>query len=269
MDINPAEITSTDAYLFLFHQDELLIKEKEGITQIPLVSDMDFPLTQLAERQFIGILDGHECFIAHLHIPQLPAGFAWTKVRPLYGQLADDFFWFTCRAFHLINWLNTNKFCGCCGGSLKMSGQELALECPLCSHLVYPRISPAIIVAVTHNNQLLLARSKRFPPNQYGVIAGFVEPGETLEECVQRELKEEVGVQVHNINYFGSQPWPFPDSLMVAFTAQSITENITIDNREIVAADWFSLEKFPTVSNKPSIGRQLIDWFITQQQHHV
>lgn len=269
MDINPSEITCMDAYLFIFHHDELLIKENEGIIHIPLLSDVTFPLNQQEERQFIGIFNGHECFVATLSDPQLPTGFALTKIRPLYGQLADDFFWFTCRAFHLMTWLRTNKFCGCCGNIMKISTHELALECSQCAHLVYPRISPAIIVAVTHNNQLLLARSKRFPPNQYGVIAGFVEPGETLEECVQRELKEEVGVQVHNINYFGSQPWPFPDSLMVAFTAESISPRITIDNHEIVAADWFTVENFPLISTKPSIGRKLIDWFIKQQQLHL
>lgn len=262
MDINLSEITSDDAYLFLFQQNELLIQESNGVIQIPKQSQLTDCISQSSDLQSIGILHGHECFIATITDDNIPAGFSLSPVRSLYSHMDDTSFWFACRAFHLINWLKTNKFCGCCGNAMTISQQELAMECPCCGHLVYPRISPAIIVAVTRGNELLLARSKRFPPNRYSVIAGFVEPGETLEECVRRELQEEVGVAVHNINYFGSQPWPFPDSLMVAFTAECTEEEITIDNQEIVAAGWFSAHNLPDIPDKPSVGRQLIDWFI-------
>lgn len=266
MDINPSEIIFTDAYLFLFHQDELLIKENNGLLQIPKTSDMKIFTNQPIDIQSIGILHGHECFIGTIDNNDLPTGFSFSKVRPLYGQIADDFFQFAGRAFHISRWLKTNQFCGCCGGPMNISPIELAMKCSLCGHLVYPRISPAIIVAVTRGNQLLLAHAKTFAPNKYSVIAGFVEPGETLEECVRRELKEEVGVEVDNINYFASQPWPFPDSLMIAFTAQCSTEKITIDNHEITAAAWFSAHNLPDIPTKPSVGRQLIDWFVEKHQ---
>jgi NAD+ diphosphatase len=125
----------------------------------------------------------------------------------------------------------------------------------------YPRLSPAIIVAVLKNNQILLARNKRFKLPFYSVLAGFVEPGETLEECVQREIREEVGIMTKNIRYFGSQPWPFPNSLMIAFVADYADGEITIDGSEIIDAAWFSKGELPQIPPTISIARQLIDWF--------
>jgi len=126
----------------------------------------------------------------------------------------------------------------------------------------FPRISPAIIVAVLKGKEILLARAHRFPPRLYSVIAGFVEPGETLEECVRREVKEEVGIEVENICYFGSQSWPFPNSLMVAFTADYANGKITIDETETIDAGWFTAHNLPPIPDKVSISRRLIDWFV-------
>jgi NAD+ diphosphatase len=126
----------------------------------------------------------------------------------------------------------------------------------------YPRLSPAIIVAVIKDNQILLASAKRFPVKFYSVLAGFVELGETLEECVKREVLEEVGVNVKNICYFGSQPWPFPDSLMIAFTAEHDSGEIKINSGEIEEAGWFSADSLPQIPPKISIAHHLINWFI-------
>ena len=127
--------------------------------------------------------------------------------------------------------------------------------------MYYPRISPAVIVAVVRDKRILLARSTRFTSSFHSVLAGFVETGETLEDAVRREIFEEVGIQVRNIRYFGSQPWPFPDSLMVAFTAEYAGGEITLDDNEIVTADWYSAAELPRVPGKISIARRLIDWF--------
>jgi len=261
MDAKASETVMNETYWFLFHKDELLVKETAGSTSIPTTSDINLFSSQPINPQSIGLFQERECFIATISDDNILPGFSLKKVRPLYGYLEDDFFALACRAFHIINWMKNSKFCGCCGSIMTLSSQEMAMTCPNCNHIVYTRISPAIIVAVTREDQILLAHSTRFPPNRYSVIAGFVEPGENLEECVRRELKEEVGVEVHNITYFGSQPWSFPDSLMVAFTAQCSSETITIDNQEIVAAGWFSAHNLPDIPDKPSIGRQLIDWF--------
>ena len=138
---------------------------------------------------------------------------------------------------------------------------ERAKICQQCGLVNYPRVSPAIIVAVIKDDQILLARSGRFPGGFFSVLAGFVEPGESLEACVKREVFEETGIAVQNIRYFGSQPWPFPDSLMVGFTAEYAGGDIQIDGREIVAADWYSRDNLPNIPPGISIARQLIDWF--------
>lgn len=141
---------------------------------------------------------------------------------------------------------------------------ERAKECPDCGLLSYPRISPAIIVLVMKEDRLLLARAHRHPPGFYSVLAGFVEPGENLEEAVAREIREEVGIEVEDICYFGSQPWPFPDSLMIAFTCRYSSGDITLEEDELQDAGWFSPSDLPPIPPKISIARQLIDWFVAE-----
>jgi len=131
-------------------------------------------------------------------------------LRKIYGRLDEDLFWIAARAVQIVDWDRTHQFCGRCGVPLRTKTTERAKECPQCGLLHFPRLAPAIIVLVERDNKLLLARSRHFPSGMYSVIAGFVEPGESLEEAVVREMKEEVGISVKDIKYFGSQPWPFP-----------------------------------------------------------
>ncbi|BBB90998.1 MAG TPA: NAD(+) diphosphatase [Methylomusa anaerophila] len=263
MDFKVSEYACENAYWFLFYNDELLVEDNAGIINIPLLCDTGTLNLELADAQYIGSLAGHKCYAVNLRSRNIPPGFSFKRIRQLYGQQADLYFWFTARAFHIINWLKNNRFCGCCGSKMHGSSQGLAVRCPHCSHIVYPRISPAIIVAVLKDDKILLARSTKYA-SMYSVIAGFVEPGETLEECVKRELKEEVGIEVTNIRYFGNQPWPFPDSLMIAFTAQYARGKITVDNDEIVDAGWFSAHDLPDIPSPGVIARQLIDWFVAR-----
>jgi NAD+ diphosphatase len=163
-----------------------------------------------------------------------------------------------------VHWQATNRFCGKCGTATVDKPGECAKQCPQCGWAVYPSLSPAVIVAVVRDGALLLARESRFKEGLYSVLAGFVEPGETLEECVRREVREEVGIEVSNIRYFGSQSWPFPDSLMVAFTADYAGGEIDIDPGELIDAGWYRPGELPLVPSRASIARQLIDWFVKQ-----
>jgi NAD+ diphosphatase len=162
-----------------------------------------------------------------------------------------------------VHWHRNHRFCGRCGSPTQDHPEDRAKICPSCGLINHPRVSPAIIVAVVKDRQLLLAHSTRFQAKFYSVLAGFVEPGETLEDCVHREVFEEVGVRVRNIRYFGSQPWPFPDSLMVAFTAEYAGGEIRVDSVEIADAGWFSAGGLPAIPPRISIARKLIDWFVT------
>ena len=162
----------------------------------------------------------------------------------------------------ILNWSEANRFCGRCGDPTVFSAGERALRCARCDRSLFPQVSPAVIVAVISRKRLLLARSGRFAGRMFSVIAGYVEPGESLEACVRREVGEEVGIQIGDICYFGSQPWPFSGSLMVAFTARHTGGAIRVDNKEILEADWFTAAELPEIPGKMSIARKLIDWYV-------
>ena len=249
-------------YWLLFRGNKILtIKDNVQFT-LP-----DLELHQLSEklvrRQYLGQVEGRTCYVAELS-PDTVVSEAITlnNLRRLLGQIPEDLFFLAGKASQILHWDRTHQFCGQCGAQTENKIDERAKLCPSCGLVNYPRISPAIIVAIIRGQEILLAKGSRFQAGFYSVLAGFVEPGETFEECVQREVREEVGLEVKNINYFGSQPWPFPDSLMVGFTADYASGDITIDNNEILDAGWFKVEQLPLIPGNGSIARRLIDWFV-------
>ena len=149
--------------------------------------------------------------------------------------------------------------------------RDRARQCPGCGLVSYPRVSPAVIVLVSRGDRFLLARNASFPGKRYSILAGFVEAGETLETAVVREIREEVGIEVRDVTYFGSQPWPFPHSLMVGFTAQHASGEIAIDGEEIVDAGWYGAdpEQLPELPNRISISRRIIDSFLNAHGVHL
>ena len=187
-------------------------------------------------------------------------------IRSLFGQVEEEQIWVAGLANQFVIWNENHRYCGKCGRLTTEKTDERAKACLHCGLVNYPRLSPAVIMAVIKDRQILLAQSQRFHAKFYSVLAGFVEPGETLEECVKREVREEVGIAVKNIRYFGSQPWPFPDSLMIAFTAEYAGGEIEIDNSEILYAGWFTADSLTFIPPKISIARHLIDWFSENKQ---
>ncbi|MEO1635038.1 MAG: NAD(+) diphosphatase [Cyanobacteria bacterium J06631_9] len=213
--------------------------------------------------QFLGYLAGHPCIGAELaKTAEIPKGLSLQNLRTLHGVLPDDLFAIAARAIQIIEWDRTHQYCGHCATPMTQLPTERAKRCPSCQHRQYPQLSPAVIMLIYRGDDVLLARAPRFRPGMYSVLAGFVEPGESLEETVAREVKEEVGIEIKNIQYFGSQPWPFPKSLMVGFTAEYASGTITPEPLEIEAAAWFGRHKLPPVPGKLSIARRLIDWFV-------
>jgi NAD+ diphosphatase len=192
---------------------------------------------------------------------EIPEGLEAVGLRGLFGVLDDPTFALAGRAFQLAEWDRTHRFCGVCGTGTEAAAHERARVCPQCGHLHFPRVSPAIITRVDRGDEILLAHAPGFPEGMYSVLAGFVEPGESLEDAVAREIHEEVGVEVTDVRYFGSQPWPFPHSLMVGFTARHAGGDIEVDGAEIDDAAWFPREALPHIPPRLSIARWLIeDW---------
>ncbi len=224
-----------------------------------------FPLGQagafgpMEQAILVGDFQGSPCYA--LDVPVLPEipGMEPIPLRPLFNLAGPEVFALAGRAVQLLDWQSQHRFCGRCGTGTRALGHEFAMECPDCGLLAYPRISPAVMVLIRDGQRLLLARSPHFKPGVFSALAGFVEPGETLEQCAAREVMEEVGLEITNLRYFASQPWPFPNSLMVAFFADYAGGQITPDPTEIEAADWFAPENMPLLPDPVSISRRLIE----------
>ena len=251
------------AYWFFFSNDRLLVRVGNPSVQVPRCAE-GAPLgIEPIRQQVLGTLDRIPCYSAELPPEAAPPdGFSFMGLRRLFGILDEPFFSIAVRAKQIVAWDQTHQFCGRCATPTQQAEEERARVCPACGLTNFPRIAPAVIVAITRGNELLLARAQRFPEGFYSVLAGFVEAGETLEECVRREIREEVGVEVANIRYFGSQSWPFPHSLMIGFTAEYAGGEIRPDPSEIADAQWFQPDCLPLIPEKISIARSLIDWFV-------
>jgi NAD+ diphosphatase len=264
--VSPRE-KSKPAWWFAFQQSQLLIYQGPTSARIPYVVDFAELGIPFVSQHFLGQLNGHAAYAVDLPEETLaPEGMAFEGLRKVYGRLDEDLFWLAGRAVQVIEWDRTHRFCGRCGTPLKPRETERAKECPRCGLLHFPRLAPAVIVLIERGRELLMARSRHFAPGVYSVLAGFVEPGETLEEAVEREVFEEAGIRIKDIRYFGSQPWPFPHSLMIGFTAVHASGELTINHEEIEDAGWFTADNLPGQPGKISIARQLIEWFLEKQR---
>lgn len=249
---------------FGFLGTQLLVYDEQPV-RLPEGIDLKAAGIQPIRTQFLGYLQDRPCYSAELSLEtSIPEGMALIRLRELYGSLDESLFAVAERAVQIVEWDRTHQFCGCCGTPAIQLPNERAKRCPKCGLVNYPRLSPAVIVLIARDQEILLARAPRFPEGMYSILAGFVEPGESLEETIVREVQEEVGVSVHDIQYFGSQPWPYPNSLMLGFTAQYAGGEIAIDHQEIVDAAWFHKHNLPRLPSRHSIARKIIDWFVAQ-----
>ena len=214
---------------------------------------------QATRTQYLGMLFGQPAFCAEVAAPHTPPGMVWHGLRTLFGRFDEVLVGVASRASQIIEWDRTHQYCGRCGSATVVRSDERARACPSCRLTVYPRINPAIMVLITNGREILLARRPSAPNNRFSALAGFVEAGEALEQTVAREVREEVGVEVKNIRYFGSQSWPFPNSLMIAFTAEYAGGEVRPDGVEIAEARWFHPTELPNVPDRISISRWLID----------
>ncbi len=215
----------------------------------------------------IGTLNGRTCYALETAEKTVAEKEHWQPVRIVAGRLSDGSFTAVCRAKELLHWRKQHKFCGRCGALLKEPELDAALSCPVCGELYYPQLAPAVIVAVIRNGEeILLAHHRRFQEKIYGLIAGFIEAGESAEQAILREIREETGITVGNIRYFSSQCWPFPNSLMLGYYADYVSGDAAADGVELTHADWFKIDALPQIPPPGSIARRLIDNFILSRK---
>ncbi|WP_296950703.1 NAD(+) diphosphatase [uncultured Massilia sp.] len=244
---------------FLFHAGRLLVREADlALPDRDVLRGLGVDPLRM---QPVGLLDGRyaEAGWTDVEAP-LPAGHAWRGLRSLFGEFDEALLGVAARAAQLAEWARTHRFCGACGSGMLLAAGERCFKCAHCGHMAYPRISPAMMVLVRRGDQVLLAQHAQYTVKRFVPLAGFLEAGESVEEAVHREVFEEVGLRVHNLRYFGSQSWPFPHSLMIAFTADYLDGEIRVDPAEIVEARWFGPgDAWPERVPQVSISSMLVD----------
>lgn len=253
------------AWWFCFRAMQLLVRTTGDGVGVPCVAGPGELGLGALRVQYIGLYDGRHCWAAEVDATAVaPKGTAFEGVRDLYERIDGDFWLLAGRALHLIDWDRNTQFCGRCGHATATAAGERAKVCPDCGHKNFTQISPAIIVMVHRGPEILLVRSRRHPAGMYSNVAGFVEPGETLEVALRREVREEAGIDVQNVRYVASQAWPFPNSLMIGFIAEYASGELSPDLEEIEDLGWFTSDRLPRIPGKVSIARKLIDWFLAQ-----
>jgi len=256
-----------DSLCFAFQQTLLLVADGASGARLPSREDLARLDATPLRRLFLGTLGERACYAFEYPAEAaLPQDLAWKVLRALFGKFDENLFALAGRALQYIDWDRTHQFCGRCGTPTQHREHERARVCPNCALIAYPRIAPAVMCLVRRGEEILLARSPHFLPGMYSALAGFVEPGESLEQCLAREVLEETGIRIANPRYVASQPWPFPHSLMIAFVADYAGGEITPAPDEIEDAQWFALDALPKLPNRISIARRLIDGVVAEMR---
>jgi NAD+ diphosphatase len=257
--VNPPSALEAPALWFAFQGTQIAIVDHAERPAMPCCQHLGAHGLEPRRSLYLGRYRGQHCYAAEIDEgATLPAGWRALGLRELFGMVEETLAALSGRAYQLIDWDRDHQFCSRCGTPMHARENERARYCPSCRFTSYPPVSPAIMALVTRGRELLLVRKPGWAPGRYSAVAGFVEPGEMLEDAVKRETREEVGVEVGRIDYFGSQPWPFPHSLMVAFTAEYAGGEVRPDGEEIEEAQWFDAAKLPTLPASISISRRLI-----------
>lgn len=242
--------TSDDAYYFIFNNErELLLTEEKTLPTDINNADADFKL-------YIGKFKNKDVFVVNAE-----GDGQYFNLKDVYDTDRDMYLMAT-KAVLVRDWYISHQFCGRCGVKTVLDEKDMMLKCPSCGQVHYPRIAPAIIVAVRKEGKLLMAQHSYHENIRYALVAGFVEPGESIEEAVHREVAEEIGINIKNLEYQKSQSWPFPNSLMLAFTAEYDSGEIKVDGDEIVRAKWFAKDEIIRYDSDISISDWLVESFI-------
>ena len=250
-----------NVYWFIFFNDQLLLQKKGETYTIPYSINSPVTVKNVLE---VNLLEDMPACTASMDTPleetaeYLPMGLraSYDYLDPVLHKLAG-------KAYELIYWDQHSRFCPSCGTKTVMQ-TTISKQCPNCKYEIYPVVSPAILVLIRKGDAILLVHARNFRGSFYGLVAGFLETGETLEECVRREVMEETGLEINNISYFGNQPWPYPSNLMVGFIADYVSGTIRLQDEELSEGAFFTKDNLPELPRKLSLARKMIDWWLEQ-----
>lgn len=248
-------------YWFLFDEDRILLTTGGAL---PLSEEPPVGLHPGDTPGRLPDLEGWPCRYATLSEAAAPEGYEFIGLRQAFSVLPFPHYNMAGKARELIHFNRTTQYCSVCGSPMRPA-TDISRRCTGCGRQVWPSLSVAMIVAITRGDELLMVQSKNFKRNYMGLVAGFVETAETLEDCVRREVWEETHIKIRNIRYFGSQPWPYPSGLMVGFTAEYESGELQLQDSELRKGGWFTADHMPMVPGKLSMARMLIDHWLTEQ----
>lgn len=254
---------TAQSWWFIFYKDQLLLEKKEdGIYAIPCGESSPIVIKEKTTVHNITTLEGRNCKAFSLSSP-IEESEQWIMIglRASYEYLPLSHYQTAGKAHEILHWDRNSRFCSACGTPMEQK-ESIMKRCPKCGWEVYPSISTAILVLVRKKDSLLLVHARNFKGTFNSLVAGFLETGETLEECVAREVKEETGLDVKNITYFGNQPWPYPSGLMVGFIADYAGGEINLQDEELSSGDFYTRDNLPELPRKLSLARKMIDWWI-------
>lgn len=259
----PAGSDPDEALALAVIDGDIVCIPEQGAPRLPTLSDLRWLDIEIRSRHYLGELRGQSCYALDI-AGNLSEGYSALGLRGFLGRVDPTMFYLAGRAQQVIAWNADHQFCGRCGKPNEAHSTDRAKVCTDCGLISYPRLSPSIIVLVHDGDTVLLARNAQWPGGMFSTLAGFVEPGESIEQTVHREVKEEVGVDVRNLSYLGSQSWPFPNSLMLGFHAEYAGGEIVCQEDEIAEARFFPVDELPQIPPPFAISRWLIDDYLAQ-----
>ena len=265
--IHGRDMEKQETLWFVFISKTLLLQHDSDGYRVPCMAEPPFPMKAWTPRQDLPPLEGKPCVAYSLDTPPADLqGMETIGLRESWNVLPHAHYNMASKAAELLYWDSNTRYCGMCGAPMKRV-TPISKQCTHCGKEVWPQVSPAIIVRICKGDEILLVHARNFRRQEmYGLVAGFVETGETLEDCVVREVREEVGLTIQNIRYFGSQPWPYPCGIMIGFTADYVSGTLHLQEEELSKAGWFDRQHLPPIPDKMSIARRLIDDYIAEKE---
>lgn len=254
-------------YWFVFNKGDIMLQKcADGTYTIPLCEEPPVELSSVSHIMDITPMDDNNA-VKTFRIDYTPdeTKFEMCGLRQSFYKLSHDFYLKAGKCNELLYWDSNTKYCGVCGTPMRMD-TDISKRCPNCGKTVWPQLATAIIVLISRGNDLLLVHARNFKTDFYGCIAGFVETGESLEEAVRREVMEETSLTIKNLRYFKSQPWPYPCGLMVGFFAEYESGELKLQESELSRGNWFNKNNLPTIPEKLSLARMLIDKWLEEHK---